>query len=248
MQLIGEGMSAHVVQESPTTVLKVFKRHIPNAFIDREFTVARFAFRNGVPTPEPLALLTQDTLPAIRYEYDGGTPLSTILMNATTIDEDQIRSFAKLHFSIHSINAADLVHLGQRELFARFIKTSRTTNSMKRRAIEALEDLSAITEVSLCHGDFVSGNVLVQGQNATVIDWMVGSAGDPAADFATFWLSAEMIPLAGFDPVLEQKALSATSSYRKSYLDLAGDDFGIRADAWMFPTAVARLGAQQMLV
>jgi hypothetical protein len=54
--------------------------------------------------------------------------------------------------------------------------------SMKPSLLKALESLPDGDRV--CHGDFHPANVLLSGNDATVIDWIDASRGNPLADVA----------------------------------------------------------------
>jgi aminoglycoside phosphotransferase (APT) family kinase protein len=60
------------------------------------------------------------------------------------------------------------------------------------QALERTERLLPLLEVPepvICHGDFHPGNLLVEGDNVSVIDWTVGGIGDRHGDIArTAWL------------------------------------------------------------
>ncbi len=93
------------------------------------------------------------------------------------------------------------------------------------------------------HGDFHPGNVFVEGDEVTVIDWVDACSGDPAADIArTMWLlSPAVIPPDMFGHrSVRLLSDAARSAYAARILPAAGRSMA-DVHAWRLPVLAGRL-------
>ena len=92
------------------------------------------------------------------------------------------RILARLHAQMHErVFDADVPSLRQR-LQHKINSASALPISLKDALLKALGVLPKGDRV--CHGDFHPDNVLLAGDEATVIDWIDSSRGNPLADVA----------------------------------------------------------------
>ena len=153
-------------------------------------------------------------------------------------------TMADLHIAMHN------THTDKIRSYKELVRTSLETVIMsfltgKERA-QILARLDALPDGdSVLHLDYHPDNIMSDGQNISVIDWMTSASGAPAADVAaTLYLlnEGEMIP--GLSPavasVLEFLRKSICKSYLKKYKAISGmTDEEIRP--WRLPFLIVRL-------
>jgi Ser/Thr protein kinase RdoA (MazF antagonist) len=95
---------------------------------------------------------------------------------------DLARILARLHVQMHEcVSGAELP--GQRGRLQRKIQHADSLPAkLQPPLLKALESLPDGDRV--CHGDFHPANVLLSGTDATIIDWIDASRGNPLADVA----------------------------------------------------------------
>lgn len=243
---IGSGATARVIHVSEDAVVKVFRPPFGEDFVDREYTIAKFAFASGIATPEPLERLIFQGFPAIRYEYIAGPTLDKQLFRKFWNHTALMRQYALVHETINAVDARPLgPELDQKEWFRSLISASTRLGDVKEKALTALDGLPNGT--SLCHGDFSVGNTIMNNREMIVIDWSTGTVGDPAADLANAWLGmGELIPRSRMNVLIRWGSERAIKCYRNNYRPYADRMFAERVDTWMLPVAVAKLGVQEI--
>jgi aminoglycoside phosphotransferase (APT) family kinase protein len=131
-----------------------------------------------------------------------------------------------------------------RELLRRHI--TRSTDIPEQYTNEALTALASLPDgSSLCHGDFHPGNVMMDGDEAVVIDWTNCARGAAEADFAR----TRMMMRLGEPPPGTSRALKLLALFgRRIFLVLyeRGYRGSLALDEdllhrWELPVAVARL-------
>jgi aminoglycoside phosphotransferase (APT) family kinase protein len=119
--------------------------------------------------------------------------------------------------------------------------------SLKTALLSSLQSLPEGDRV--CHGDFHPANVLMEGDDATVIDWIDASRGEPLADVARTSVillgAATSSQIA--NPVFKLLVRTFHSAYLKQYFQLRpnGEEEYLR---WLPIVAGARLseGIQEL--
>ena len=203
-----------------------------------------FAFKNGIPTPQPLDRVTWEDKLAIRYSFVPGRTVGQQMFRFWDIPR-QMASMAELHHKIHHIDARPLGdEYHQKIRFEQLINSSERLVKVRDRALSELNQLPY--GEALCHGDFAPGNIILNVTGQVVIDWTTGCVGDPAADVANTWLGmGELVSRSNMNRVIRWVSLHANNRYRHNYVSQAEEDLVSRVDRWLLPVAAARLAAQE---
>ena len=89
---------------------------------------------------------------------------------------------AKLHTHMHANVSSREMPTQRKKLENKLKAADKLPSSLRTRLLQTLEVMPIRDRV--CHGDFHPANILISGKDATVIDWMDASRGNPLADVA----------------------------------------------------------------
>ena len=239
---IGLGRTAEVFIWNEGYVLKLFHHGFSLEFIEREAQVARIVHESGISTPAVEDIIQIKGRYGLVYERINGTPMLEILVNKPWAMIKLARVLAKLHASMHGIEAAQDLPTQYQRLSGKILKAERLTSTMKQAALELLQRLPEGNRV--CHGDFHPGNVLLIREEAVIIDWNDATRGNPLADVARSLLLIEKAAQPG-NPAnpklfgLMRKWFCRV--YLMRYLQLRPSDRQ-ELETWFIVNAVGRLG------
>ncbi|MDQ0195189.1 phosphotransferase family protein [Paenibacillus wynnii] len=242
VELIGEGRTAEILQHTNQTIVKLYRENIPEQNILREFKISQFVYTQGIRSPKPFELISIDDRKGIVFEQIQGPSLLKMISKNPWRVSQYAKMMAELHYSLHKLDATEEIG-HQKEMLSRCIKEAPMLDIGEKSAILSyLENLPE--NHKLCHGDFHPDNVLLD-QEAWIIDWMTGLAGDPNGDAArsVIMFSIGAIPQQAPLPVklmigFIRKRL--TKGYIREYLRLSGQSYA-DIDQWVLPVAAARL-------
>ncbi|MCL6603283.1 MAG: phosphotransferase [Paenibacillus sp.] len=241
-KLIGEGRTAEILQYKDQTILKLYRENVSEQSILHEYKISEFVYARGVRTPKPYELITVDERKGILFEQIQGPTLLKMIDRQPWRISKYAKMMAELHYSLHTLDVTEDIGQ-QKERYRSCIKGAPLlTEDEKSVILSYLEDLPE--EQKLCHGDFHPDNVLMD-QQAWIIDWMTGLAGNPAGDaarsvimFSIGEMPEKASPLLKFMIRFIRKKL--TKDYIREYLRLSGRTYA-EIDQWILPVAAARL-------
>jgi uncharacterized protein (TIGR02172 family) len=242
LQLIGKGRLAEVFAWGDTQVLKLFAVGRDAAAIEDEASISQTVHDAGVATPATHGVIEVEGRLGIVYDRAPGTSMLGQLSAKPWRLFAFGRMLAELHSSIHQCRVDYLP--SQHELLKRLIARAELPADRRDVALARLRELPEGTAV--CHGDFHPDNVLINGDDATIIDWTTACTGNPVGDFARTSLILQLgAPLPSISlwtriTILVGRALfhrSYTRRYRRMNRLSPQDVL-----PWMLPIAVARLG------
>ncbi|KGE19509.1 phosphotransferase family protein [Paenibacillus wynnii] len=242
-KLIGEGRTAEILQHKGQTIVKLYRENVSEQNILREYKVSQFVYTQGIRSPKPFELITMNERKGIVFEQILGPSLLKMISKNPWRVSQYAKMMAELHYSLHKLDASEEIG-HQKEMLSRCIKEAPMLDIGEKSAILSyLEHLPE--DYKLCHGDFHPDNVLLDQEEAWVIDWMTGAAGDPNGDAArsVIMFSKGAIPQQAPLPVklmigFIRKRL--TKGYIREYLRLSGQSYA-DIDQWVLPVAAARL-------
>jgi len=242
LQLIGKGRLAEVFVWGDPQVLKLFVAGRDAAAIEAEARVGQIVHEAGGVTPDTHGVIEVEGRQGIVYDRVPGVSMLVLLSAKPWKLVAFGRMLADLHVLVHQCCVDDLP--SQRDQLERLIARAELPTVPRELA---LGHLCALQEgAAVCPGDFHPDHVLINGDDATIIDWTTASIGNPAADFA---LTSLILQLGAPPPssslwtriaIPVGRALfyrSYASRYRKMR-HLRPKD----VQPWMLPIAVARLG------
>lgn len=234
--------TADVFTLSDHVILKLFHAGLDDDAA-REEHVARVVEATGIRCAAVLGRIERDGRVGIMYEKLYGPSLSHWLgLKRPWRARAAGRMLAQAHAEIHDYHAPELPSL--RERMEREIRVAEVVSPRVRdlalRVVEAMPHGD-----TLCHGDLTIDNVMLTADRATVIDWSEAAHGDPAADVARTILHLETA-YATFhsrirQPLAQQTHALVAVAYLVRYQALRAD-VAARAQSWLLPVAVARLG------
>jgi len=181
-QPIARGRTADVYDWEEGHILKLFHNWFSLEDIEYERRIAHAVHASGVKSPMVGDQVQVEGRNGLVYERVEGKSMPEMFQKKPWKLFQYGRMLAKLHAQMHEcIFEADVPP--QRMKLQRKIQSADALPaSMKTSLLKALESLPDGDRV--CHGDFHPANVLLSGNDATVIDWIDASRGNPLADVA----------------------------------------------------------------
>lgn len=186
--LLAKGSTADVYAWGESRVLKLFtERTLWHA---NEVAATRVAHRARLPVPEVIdGLIEVGQQEGIVFERVDGPIMTEYLQDHPDQVEDCAWQAAELQARIHSTAVTELPPLI--EILKWTIGQAGPLEGATRRAVLDLLGRLPGGE-SLCHNDFHPSNIIVSGHGLVVIDWAIGTRGNPLADYARSWLISRM--------------------------------------------------------
>ena len=240
--LIGSGRTADVFLYDDAFVLKLYKSSMPDGSIDNEFSMALYAYEKGLPTPRPVSRIRKDHRHGIVFDRIQGTSLLNILSDDPMNMPHLAKKMAELHHRINAVPYPGAADSQKVSLVRAIACTPLLSEDDKTRIVNYI---AALPDGNfLCHGDFHPDNILID-DDLRIIDWMTGTAGNPACDVARSKMILECSGLPDsitavmrFFLALGKKALA--KKYVKEYCRISGLS-AREIDEWMLPLYAARL-------
>lgn len=181
--LVGEGACSKVYAIAEDTVVKVLKISDMSE-AEREIKLAKWAIKNGIPTPISYDVVDVDGHPGLVYESLGRGNLRNALKAHPEQFDELTDDYVKLLHTINGVKVDD----------DRFPRTSDIFRTRLRKIKDELTDAeySRINELMdtipesdrLIHGDCHIKNVRVKDGALFLIDLDTLSRGDPIFEFA----------------------------------------------------------------
>ena len=179
---IAHGRTADVYAWDEGYVLKLFHNWFELKDIEYELKIARAVHANGVKTPAVKELVQVDGRNGLIYERANGESMLTTFQHKPWKVFEYARILAKLHANMHDCVFEADVPPQHAKLKFKINHAQALPGSLTTHLLNALDTLPKGDRV--CHGDFHPANVLLSGNEATVIDWIDASRGNPLADVA----------------------------------------------------------------
>lgn len=186
--LLAKGTTADIYAWGKGRVLKLFSERTP--WHANEVAATRVAHEARLPVPEVIdGLIEVGQREGIVFERVDGPIMTEYLQDHPGQVEECARQAAELQVRIHSAEVTELPPLI--EILHLSIEQAEPLEGATRRAV--LDLLGGLPGgESLCHNDFHPHNIIVSGRGLVVIDWAIGTRGNPLADYARTWLISRM--------------------------------------------------------
>jgi uncharacterized protein (TIGR02172 family) len=162
--------------------LKLFTDEIRLDSLKKEYYFSKFAYENGLPTPEPKKIIHEKDRIGIIYEKINGGPLLKIAMGNLFAVKKILSKMAKLQYKINSIKYDNDTYTFKKYLKRAIKGNEFITEIEKKNMKEYINKLPNGNKV--CHGDLHPDNILFSNSKYYIIDWMTGMRGLMAADVA----------------------------------------------------------------
>jgi tRNA A-37 threonylcarbamoyl transferase component Bud32 len=186
IDVVGEGATTKVYRDGDKA-LKLYL-NAPPGETDNEVLLQRFACDAGLPVPAVHCVHTwDDGAAALEMAFIDGQQLMRFGMSAKECS-NAIAELVKLQVQIHGVNGIGL--RSQAEYFQWQIERylcGAEHIKIREYLLTLIKKLDNGC-TTLCHGDFHPFNVLFDGKQYWIIDWVNATAGDPFADVCHTYL------------------------------------------------------------
>jgi len=240
---IGRSAELYLLEEHK--ILKLFFPDAKESEIDLEIKNTMEANRKSVSGMRCFGKAKVDQRFGIIFDKVDGISL-TKLPDQNPLELFRIaRTLARLHYGIHQIHSDQYKDIKE-ILYSCLISDPLSfLNSIEKEKVKSYISLLPLGN-SILHLDFHPENVIVDGKEEVIIDWMTAAKGNPAADVAftvLLFTDAELWPGTPKLKVLFYTIIRKfiLRGYLKAYKSLSGiTDSEI--DAWRLPALILRLG------
>ena len=188
------GTSLTYTHKTRPALAKLFNQGSEAEQAEEEFVTARAVFDMGIPTPEPLQLISDGKRRGVEYELiSNKRSLTRIISQEPERLEEISLTFARMVRELHERKVDTLRFTSVKERLRRFYqeKGDRVTEEYKERALNFI-DKSPEADTCL-HGDLHIGNVITDGQRNMWIDLGQFSYGEPEWDLGWMWTICNQI-------------------------------------------------------
>jgi aminoglycoside phosphotransferase (APT) family kinase protein len=180
IDVVGEGATTKVYRDGD----KAFKLYLnaPPGEADNEARLQRFAYDAGLPVPVVHGVHTwDDGAAALEMAFIDGQQLMRFGM-CTKECNNAVAELVKLQVRVHGVNGIGL--RSKKESFQWQIERylCGVEHAQIREYLLSLIKKLDTGCTALCHGDFHPFNVLFDGKQYWIIDWVNATVGDPLAD------------------------------------------------------------------
>ena len=187
------GTSLTYTHKSRPALAKLFNPGREAEQAEHEFLMAQAVFQMGIPTPEPLQLITDGKRQGVEYELIAHKrSLTRIISEEPERLEDVSLTFARMARQLHATKADTKRLPSVKDALRRFYQQKDlVSQEYKERALNFLD--KAPDADTCVHGDMHIGNVITDGQRQLWIDLGMFSYGLPEWDLAWLWSMSHYI-------------------------------------------------------
>lgn len=182
---IGMGAQCNVYKKG-THALKVCKSHVKLSRVLSEALNLTLITESGIPTTRVYGVGMEEGLIVMEMDFVNGHELSDDLLEAALKNDrarvgDCLDKMVELQAEMHKTTISGLQEFHQ--ILKGAFKASVSLGDKREARLAALLDSLPVGD-RLCHNDYHAKNILVDGDNYTIIDWDSASIGDPLGDAA----------------------------------------------------------------
>jgi len=179
---LARGRTADVHEWEEGTILKLFHNWFSLEDIQYEQMIARAVHTSGVKSPAVHGLVQVEGRNGLVYERVAGSSMLEIFQRRPWQAALLGGILAELHAQMHECVFEAEVPDQRGRLGRKLNRADALPTPLKTALLSSLGSLREGDRV--CHGDFHPANVLMEENDATVIDWIDASRGNPLADVA----------------------------------------------------------------
>jgi len=179
---LARGQTADVHEWGDGQVLKLFHDWFGLEAIEYEQRLARAVHASGVKSPAVGELILFEGRNGLIYEHAGGESMLEMFKSKPWKVLSYARMLAELHTQMHECVFDEEIPAQRTRLQNKINSTGALSPRLKTKLLNALDSLPDGNRV--CHRDFHPANVLIAGNDVTIIDWIDATRGNPLADVA----------------------------------------------------------------
>lgn len=167
------------------TVIKVFDKNHPKSLILNEALNQSRVEETGLKIPKIRSVGMVDNCWSITMDYLPGQTLDQLMKEHPERNDELLELFVDLQIEMHTETAPLLTKL--KDKLTRKIQSVEDLDATaKYELLMRLESMPKHTK--LCHGDFLPSNIIINDQDAYIIDWSHATQGNASGDVATTYL------------------------------------------------------------
>lgn len=211
--VVGRGAQAAVYARGDVAV-KVYNAGYPKEYVFYEAAVMSFVEPAGVPMPKAYEVLRLDGRMCLRMSRVTGRPVSEIAIEEPSRGPALLDDLVRLQMEIHRKGIP--LPLRLKPKLRDLIACNEHLDEGRKAALFALAGELPEGD-ALCHGDFHSGNVILEGATYWVIDWIDATRGDPLVDACHSYVAYAVTSREAAEAYLERYC-TASGAGRKEVL------------------------------
>jgi len=204
-RLIGTGRTSDVFEYNEY-VLKLYKENMDIGLVEREYYFSKFVYDNGISTPKPKAIVSEQNKNGIIFQKINGQLLLKIVIDNPLRFKHMIIKLVELQLNIHNIELENNEYTFKKYLIKAVENNSQLENSDKTFIQEYIKKLPEGS--NLCHGDFHPENILFDNKDYYIIDWMTAMQGNIADDVARTEMIIKNAEISGNIPSIIKKLMT----------------------------------------
>ena len=187
--LIGTGQMAEVY-EHDIDVLKLYRSPDHEHHVRQEAKNLKIVKAQGLPVPEVRKIVQIAGRWGIVMSRARGRPLIET-PDSVRLDPAPILSrMTRLHLAMHQKRATGMRPLHER-LIEKITRATLLTETLVSALLERLETLPKGDRI--CHGDFHPFNIMAEGDDVTIVDWLDATSGAPPADICRSYVILDSV-------------------------------------------------------
>ena len=184
----GEGGTAVTYKhKSRNSLAKLYNPGFEADMARDEFIIAKAVYDMGIPTPEPIRLVTDGQRMGAEYEFiPGKRSFARILSEEPQREAEIAQAFARAGKSLHGTHVDTSRIPSIKDILRSFYQNNDcVTEEYSQRALAFLD--KAPDADTCLHGDFHIGNIITDGSGTMWIDIGQFCHGVPQWDLGWFW-------------------------------------------------------------
>ncbi|MCR5301882.1 MAG: HD domain-containing protein [Lachnospiraceae bacterium] len=188
-KLIGRGAKGDVYRYDDELIIKVYNEKNTYADVEREIELSRKAFVMGLPTAISFGIVAVGKQYGAMYELLDSPSVSNCIASAPVRVGEYARLMADIGHMVHSTETDEDVFPDSADTMRLWITEGvmRDDEMLANRIIGLINALPPTKNI--VHGDFHTGNVLLQNGEPLLIDLDRMSVGNPIFDLAGLYMS-----------------------------------------------------------
>ena len=180
-KFLAAGRTADIYEWDTGFVLKLFHTWMLAEDIQYEYRMAQAVYDSGL-APLVNTVVQYEGKTGLIYERVEGISMFDVFKRSTWKAHQLAQKMADMHFQLHQSRVKSTLPPLKDKLERKLQNANKLPDFLKKHLSERL---SAFPEGDrICHGDFHPGNIMLNGSDGKIIDWIDVSRGNPLADVA----------------------------------------------------------------
>ena len=180
MRKLAQGNTAEVFEWDKGRVLKLWLAPSSRQQVEYEAMIGRTMCSSGLAAPAVFDVVEYEGRFGILYACVPGISLKAWMFSNLDRIQFAAQWLGRLHAAIHTHAATNSLPSHRARIRSRIETLTDFPDAVRGALLTRLDELPS--DAMICHGDFHPDNVLVDGDNAVVIDWLDAASGPPVAD------------------------------------------------------------------